>query len=232
MWRLQTVLINPAAFATPDYAAGLQRALDTFSEAKCRDLAVRFVAEDTWHCPTLVRLRTQQLADLPQYDTDPYLRYMPRRKISQWRAVTARFKKLPTAMRETYAKAYPLQIGLTRRLAEAGVRMITGTDGGWLSGPGLTLKAEFAELALAGFSPLKILQMTTINVADYLGRTDTMGAVEPGHEADLVLLNSNPLESVANLHDIAGVVRGGFHYSRAELDVLCERVADGRGFLR
>jgi amidohydrolase family protein len=48
--------------------------------------------------------------------------------------------------------------------------MMTGTDGGSMAAPGLTLRQKFAELAKAGFSPLKILQMTTINPAQYLGR--------------------------------------------------------------
>jgi imidazolonepropionase-like amidohydrolase len=109
--------------------------------------------------------------------------------------------------------------------------MMTGTDGGWLSGPGLTLKEEFAELGKAGLSALKILQMTTINAAEYLGRTETMGTVQPGRNADLVLLEADPLESVENLHAISGVVRAGFHYPKKDLDALRGRVASGRGFL-
>jgi hypothetical protein len=46
-----------------------------------------------------------------------------------------------------------------------------------------------------------------------------------------VLLDVNPLESVANLHLIAGVIRAGFYYSPADLDSLRDRVARGRGAL-
>lgn len=231
MWRFQTLLINPAAFFAPDYVARMQRAIDTFSPEKCRALATRFVVQETWHVPTLVRLRTQQLADLPEYDSHPSLQCMPEKKVRKWRSVTRKFKALPAAMRETFAQAYPRQLDLAKRLADGGVRMMTGTDGGSQLGPGLTLKEEFAELAKAGFSPLKILQMTTINAADYLRRTETMGTVEPGRNADLVVLDANPLDDVANLHEIAGVVRGGFYYSRRQLDALRSRVAAGRGAL-
>jgi imidazolonepropionase-like amidohydrolase len=109
--------------------------------------------------------------------------------------------------------------------------MMSGTDGGWLSAPGLTLRQEFEELHKAGLSPLKILQMTTINPAEYLGRTATMGTVQPGRNADLVLLDANPLEEVANLNAIAGVVRSGNYYSRQDLDALRAKVASGRGYL-
>jgi N-acetylglucosamine-6-phosphate deacetylase len=46
--------------------------------------------------------------------------------------------------------------------------------------PGLTLRQEFAVFAKAGLSLLTILQMTTMNPAQYLGREDTMGTVEAG----------------------------------------------------
>ena len=231
MWRLQTLLINPAAFAAPDVVARLQRALDTFSDEKCQALAAGYVADRTWQVPTLVRIRHQQLADAPDYETNPELQYMPEKKVKLWRKVTKKFKALPPAMRNTYRDAYPMQLKLTKAFADAGVSMMTGSDGGTLMAPGLTLQEEFVELSKAGLSSLKILQMTTINAAEYLQRTDAMGTVAPGKNADLVLLEANPLESVDNLARIAGVVRGGEYYSRTDLDALKQRVAANRGVL-
>ena len=227
--RFQRLLINPSAFVPPAYATRMQRAMDTFSQGKFEALVAVFAAQQTWHCPTLVRLRTQELADAPEYQSHPDLRYMPQKRIDLWRQVTEKFKKLPAAMRSTYAEAYPRQLQLMKALSDAGVRMIAGTDGGWLAIPGLNLQEEFAELAKAGIAPLKILQMTTINAAEYLDRTDTMGTVAPGRNADLVLLDANPLEDAANLGAIAGVVRAGVHYARPALDALRDRVAANRG---
>ncbi len=229
--RIQMILINPAAFLSPTYVARMQRAIDTYSEDKLKALAARFAAEETWHVPTLVRLRTQELADAPEYESHPYLQYMPKDRIARWRKVTDKFRKLPAAMRETYKIAYPRQLQLAKALSDQGVRMMAGTDGGWLSAPGLTLQEEFAELARAGFSPLHILQMTTINPAEYLGRADTMGTVQPGRNADLVLLDANPLHDVANLGAIYAVVRAGKYYSRQDLAALQARVAAKRGYL-
>ncbi len=227
--RLQTMLINPAAFTKPAYTTRLKRAMETFDEAKFKGLAAVFVARKTWHCPTLVRLRTQQLADAAGYADHPDLKYMPEKSIRRWRQVTDRFRKLPAEMRDVFKAAYPRQLELTRRLADSGVRMIAGTDGGLLAGPGLTLKAEFAELGEAGLRPLEILQMATVNAAEYLGRTGSIDAVEPGRNADLVVLHSNPLETVSNLHDIAAVVRAGVYYPREALDEMRARVAQARG---
>ena len=151
--------------------------------------------------------------------------------VQQWRKVTKRFKKLPVQMRWVFKDAYPRQLDLTRRLFERGVRMIVGTDGGLLAGPGLTLKEEFAELGKAGIGALDILKMATVNAAEYLDRLNDMGTVEPGRYADLVVLHSNPLERVENLHDIAAVVRAGVYHSRQSLEDMKMKVAANRGSL-
>jgi imidazolonepropionase-like amidohydrolase len=179
----------------------------------------------------LVRLRTQELADAPEYAAHEDLCYMPKKKIRKWRQVTKRFTNMPAATRASFRAAYTFQVKLVKMLAEGGVRMLAGSDGGWLSGPGLTLQEEFSELAKAGLAPLHILQMTTCNAADYLGRSDVMGAVAPGHCADLVVLDGNPAEDVANLSRISGVVRAGRYFPRAELSALKAKIAKNRGYL-
>jgi imidazolonepropionase-like amidohydrolase len=100
--------------------------------------------------------------------------------------------------------------------------MMVGTDGGGQA-PGQSIHQEFDELAKAGLASFKILQMTTLNPAQFLGRTGTMGSIDVGKNADIVLLDGNPVESVQNLHSISGVVRAGFYYSHADLDALRAR---------
>lgn len=228
--RLEKLLVNPAAFADRADVTRLGRAIDSFDADKGQRVAAAFVADGSWQCPTLVRLRTQQYADRPEYQQDPMLEYLPAAAIARWRQVTARFASLPEDLRQIYDRAYPRQQMLARLFATSGVRMIAGTDGGSYLGPGLTLEQEFKELAEAGIPVLAILQMATLNAAEYLGREATMGTIEPGRDADLVLLRSNPLQRVENLHDIAGVVRAGRFHSRQRLDAMKQCVARSRGF--
>lgn len=227
---IQKILINPAASETPDQTDRMQRALDSFSREKCEALAALFVANDTWQVPTLVRLRTQYLADQPEYQHDPSLPFIPTAALKDWQDVTDKFHKLPPTMLATFRDTYQHDLMLTRLFADAGVPMMTGTDtGGQL--PGQSLLQEFDELAKAGLTPLKILQMTTIDPAKFLGRTATMGKIAAGQNADLVLLEANPVESVENMHRIAGVVRAGFYHSPQALMALRDRVAAGHGYL-
>ena len=227
MKRLQKRLINPAAFDDAASTTRLQRAFDTYSEARCRALAALFVANHTWNVPTLVRLRTQELADSPEYLSDPALPYIPVESLKAWREVTDKFHKLPHAMLSTYREAYRRQLALTKLFDDAGVLMMVGTDGGGQA-PGQSIHQEFDELAKAGLSPFRILQMTTLNPAEFLGRTATMGSIDVGKNADIVLLDGNPVESVQNLHKISGVVRAGFYYSQADLDALRARAKEPR----
>ena len=231
MKRFQKLLVNPAAFANRTDIERLGKAIDTFNQDKGERVAEAFVADGSWHCPTLVRLRTQEYADRPEYEQDAMLAYLPEANIERWREVTGRFRGLDPDLRKTYDRAYPRQLELAKLLSDSGVRMICGTDGGSYLGPGLSIRQEFKELSDAGIAPLKILQMTTINAAHYLGREDAMGTIEPGKDADLVLLDRDPLERVENFHAIAGVVRAGHYHSAGDLARLKDRVAAGRGFL-
>jgi imidazolonepropionase-like amidohydrolase len=230
-WRMQKLLVNPAAFTDPVDVARIQRALDTYSADKAAAMATQLAEHGTWQVPTLVRLRSMQYAGAPEYDRDELLSYLPAKNIRRWRKVTAKFLALPAEARATYRALYPRQLDLAGLFAEQGVPMMTGTDGGSMLAPGLTLRQEFGELAEAGLSPLKILQMTTTDPAEYLGREDKMGTVEPGRNADLVVLDANPLDDVKNLHRINAVIRAGKHYPAAELAALKARVASSRGRL-
>ncbi len=129
-----------------------------------------------------------------------------------------------------FREAYRRQLALTKLFSEAGVPMMAGTDGSGQA-PGQSLAQEFDVLAKAGLSPLKILQMTTLDPARFLGRTSHMGSVAPGGDADLVLLDADPIASVQNMHRIAGVVRADIYHSRQDLDALAARVAAGHGYL-
>ena len=219
-WRMQNLLVNPAAFSDPVDVARIQRALDTYDDDRAAVVAADLAELGTWQVPTLVRLRSMELAGAPEYDRDESLAYLPAKNVKRWRKVTAKFLAMPAEAQTTYRSLYPRQLSLAKSFADNGVRMMTGTDGGSMMAPGLTLRQEFAELSTAGLSPLKILQMTTINPAQYLGREDTMGAVAAGRNADLVVLDANPLDDVENLHRIKAVVRAGTHYSAAELAAL------------
>lgn len=229
--RVRKFLINPAASEEEVDVRRLQRAFDSYDDGKCRTLLTLFAKNQTWSVPTLVRLRTQYLADLPEYRRDAMIPYIPPQSFKEWTDVSDTFARLPASSLRTFRSGYRHALELTRLEAQMGVPMMAGTDGSGQA-PGQALQQEFIELARAGLPPLKILQMTTTDPARYLGRTATMGSIAAGKNADLVILNANPLADVRNLGQIAGVVRAGYYHSASNLAALKARVAAGHGYLR
>jgi len=125
-----------------------------------------------------------------------------------------------------------LELDNARQLSEAGITLLAGTDIGVpLQVPGLSLHRELERLVEAGLTPLEALQAATINPARVLGMIDSLGTVEPGKFADLVLLDANPLEDIRNTARIRGVVADGRLYRRDDLDrLLAEIEALNQGF--
>lgn len=205
----------------------MQEIVDTFDEAKCRGVAAAIARSGSWQVPTLIRIRTSNFADAPEFRNDPNFKYVSARQRKDWIDVSNRFsKKITPAQKVTIQRFWQLQLKLARMLDDAGVPMMTGTDSaGGAIVSGFSLHQEFALLAQGGFSPLKILQMTTLNPARFYGREATMGSVEVGRDADLVLLDANPIESALNLDRINAVVRNGAFFSRNSLDDKLREIA-------
>jgi imidazolonepropionase-like amidohydrolase len=96
--------------------------------------------------------------------------------------------------------------------------------------PGFSLHDELGLLVEAGLTPLQALRTATVNPAQFLGIKD-MGTIAPGMKANLIVLNANPMESIANMGRISSVIMSGTLYTRKQLDDLLNtsaRIASSR----
>jgi len=111
-----------------------------------------------------------------------------------------------------------VRLQITRALHEEGAGLMLGADAPQIfNPPGFSVHRELALLVDAGLTPFEALKTGTVNVAEYL-KKESSGKIRAGYRADLVLLTSNPLESIPFHDRIAGVVSDGRYYSRADLD--------------
>ena len=92
-----------------------------------------------------------------------------------------------------------------RELAAHGVKMLVGQDN---VEPDGTLR-EMDLLASAGVSPVEILRGATIYPARWLGVDSTVGTLESGKRADILILETNPLERITNIRSAWVVVHDG-----------------------
>ena len=112
-------------------------------------------------------------------------------------------------------KTYEVALPNLKKLEDAGVTIAAGTDAGnigTIHGPALF--REFQLMKEAGLTPMQILQCATGNAAKLFGG-DTgahIGKVEKGYFADLVILNSNPLDDIAHASDIDMVIKNAVIY--------------------
>lgn len=95
-------------------------------------------------------------------------------------------------------------------LHRQGIPFILGSDTGGIFPlvPGFSIHGELELLNQAGLSPVDALRTGTINVARFLGNSDTRGSIAENKDSDLVLLDENPLDSVSNTRKIRGVMIG------------------------
>ena len=121
----------------------------------------------------------------------------------------------------TYVKANHI---ITRALVRQGVSIVAGTDAHGAVGviAGFSLHDELESLNKAGLSQTQVLHTATVAPAQWM-KLNT-GTIKTGYEADLVLLNKNPLDDISNTRQINGVITNGRYLNRTELDRMLKTV--------
>jgi imidazolonepropionase-like amidohydrolase len=108
---------------------------------------------------------------------------------------------------------------LERRFVAAGGLLLAGPDptGDGHIIPGFGDQREIELLVDAGFSPEEAIKIGTLNGAIYLGRADHIGTVEPGKDADLMIVRGNPSANIGDIENVEWVVQNGRVYDSAAL---------------
>lgn len=98
-----------------------------------------------------------------------------------------------------------------KRAMQAGVKIALGTDAA-VYPHGLNAHELDVYVNQLGMSPLAALQTTTINAADLMGWSAKTGTIEPGKWADIIAVDSNPMDDVRVLQHVKFIMKGGVVY--------------------
>lgn len=171
----------------------------------------RTLAAGTWNVPTL-SLVEHLASDTPAGEMIawPEMRYMPQRVREGWVEAKHRFQARDDFQPDAARALVELRQELTRALHAAGAPIALGSDAPqFFNVPGFSIHHEMEMMVAAGLTPYEVLATGTREPARYFGTPDAFGTVEPGRRADLILLEANPLDDVANVQRRIGVmVRG------------------------
>jgi cytosine/adenosine deaminase-related metal-dependent hydrolase len=204
------LLKNPDGLSGADLRSSLhslQRlpAIAAYDEARCDQTLEALMS--TMQVPTL-RLGALNLA--PPYERDDWQDALSRIRADtreDWRESAAEMAGNPN---EEFTAFGEWALFLTGRMHARGVPIGAGTDTPILvSVPGYSLHSELEMLVRAGLSPLEAIRSATLRPAEFFALADEMGTIDVGKRADLVLLDANPLENIANTKQIAAVVSKG-----------------------
>ena len=92
---------------------------------------------------------------------------------------------------------------------QLGVQIAAGTDGSYDANSTLRMAQELEELVGIGMTPMEALQSATITAAELLGISGRTGRIAPGLDADLLVIDKNPLENIGYLYDPLMVMNNG-----------------------
>jgi imidazolonepropionase-like amidohydrolase len=201
--------------------------IDYLDEKKIPEIARLTVAANPFVTPTLHLFkftfgkgRTEE-----SFLAQPDIRFYPPKVVEIWTRVSKRYLSTaaPVEKREKYIA---IRNKIVKAIYDAGGKIMAGSDTPeWLMLYGHTLHLELIDLRDAGLSNYAALETATKNPALFLGRLDQTGTIEKGKRGDLVLLEANPLEDIANTQKRAGVMLKGQYFTQAELNRWLDEIA-------
>jgi imidazolonepropionase-like amidohydrolase len=194
----------------------------TFDEQKTLQLAEILSSNGTYVTPTLTTIDKHWSRIDGTYKIQEQNKYVSDDLLKQWDPeLNFPEKMFPPVAWETGKELLNTSLQITKLLHDKKVNILAGTDCGVSYViPGFSIHDELKLLVEAGLSNAEVLKTATLNPAKYFDLSDSIGQVETGMIANLLLLNANPLDEISNTKKIFGVIRDGKYLNREYLDRL------------
>lgn len=227
---------------TFDHLDGFIQFLDAFDKpienARLQHIVQLTKSANAWVVPTLVlwRIGIIGLEDAEDLSKLAELKYWPQESrpgvegVKSWgtrQGRAAERRKENPSRAEQWDKN---RMTLLKALNDGGVGILMGTDSPQIfSVPGFSLHNEMAAMSESGLTPYEILKSGTKNVGDYFQRYDSFGTIAVGKRADLILVNENPLDNIANVKKRVGVMIRGRWMSEVDIQKRLQAIASSWG---
>ncbi len=223
---LQSLVAENSPVPPPTSQVVLGPVLAHIDESKIASLAEATRKAGVWNDPTLTLFKLVVSYDKPEDLLKwPEMQYIPvnmRQAFAKQKAGTAGIPA-SAAERQRYVE---LRNKMVKALHAAGAKLLVGPDSPqFFLVPGFATHRELQSFVEAGLTPYAALEAATRNPAEYLKGASEFGTVEVGKRADLLLVEANPLQSVANVARRAGVMVRGRWMPQSELQKMLDEIA-------
>ncbi len=184
--------------------------------------------QGVWNCPTfVVNKRIGRPSKTEQFLQEESMKYVSKTILDSWNPKTDfRVKNINQKVEDDMDKLFELYLLVAAELKAQGAKILFGTDTpNPFVVPGFSIHEEFQHFSEAGFSNYEVLKIATLAAADFM-ESDDFGSIAEGKRADLVLLDNNPLENLANLKHPSGVFLRGRWLDRNYLDEMLNDIKE------
>jgi imidazolonepropionase-like amidohydrolase len=193
-----------------------------------QDLVERTRKAGTWMVPTLVVWETLRgPVTLESRKAMPGLQYLPRPMVEQWTKAVENRLKSPKYDPE-HARIYiDNRMRIMTALYKGGVGILLGSDAPQqFNTPGFSIYPEMKRMADAGMTTFDVIKSGTASVGEYYKERakDAFGTVAVGQRADLILVDANPLQNLANIENRSGVMIRGRWLPQSEIDARLKKI--------
>ncbi|HZY80001.1 MAG TPA: amidohydrolase family protein [Cyclobacteriaceae bacterium] len=178
-------------------------------ESKIPNLVSKLAEKKIWVVPTqALAERWQSPQPASVYLNTPEMKYMKPEDLKNWENAKNGYLNNPNYSKEKAEALIRVRRNMLRQCQKGGVGLLLGSDAPQIFNvPGFSAHHELKYLVDAGLTPYEALRTGTVNVATYLGKTNS-GSIKAGNESDLVLLGGNPLKDINQTKAVEGVMIG------------------------
>ncbi|MDB4293407.1 amidohydrolase family protein [Maribacter sp.] len=207
------------------HTAQREEAIKNYDEAKANEVLAVLKDKDVWQIPTLAlsTFLSNKYFAKPEYQKS--YEYLPDVIGQHWKDRSIALQDFPIS--ETFKAQTAFHLNMIKKVHETGIPIMAGTDTpiAYLM-PGLSLHEELSALVNAGISPLEALKTATYNPAKYFNMENELGSIQESMWADLIILDSNPLDDITNTRAIHTVIKQGKAYTPQMLTEMLKQLKE------
>ncbi|NRF38899.1 amidohydrolase family protein [Pedobacter foliorum] len=207
-----------------------QKVMQTFDETAALAAYRNMAKHGMYLTPTLSLNYILTYFEKDNHKNDSYLQYIGK---GLQKTYEGRVKRVEQDDAEAIAFRHELfekTVTTLPLLQKAGVKILAGTDAGYLNSyayPGIGLHTELELLVKYGLTPLQALQASVVNSPEFLGKKE-YGSIASGKKADILLLDENPLKNISATQKIFTVITAGKVLNRSTLNSMLEEVKNSQ----